>query len=275
MIDVRLLGPLVLTACGRQVRLGPQQRVLLLTLLLAKGRHVSSARLAELLWAGDGVERVPATLRSHIAHLRRAVGVVPDGPGSESGSSPWLVTERLAGGVAYAVRLEPGRTDVGRFEVLVSLGRDHMCARRWGEAVTSFTGALAMWRGQPFADVADRPFAADEVRRLEELHRVAWSGRVESEVELGRHREVIGELAVMVTRWPDDEELRCLLVACFAQTGRMAEAARICREGVMQALSQGLDPSGMRALQAELLGEPPDRSPVRLRLPLRPAIPRT
>lgn len=257
VIDVKLLGPLVLSAGGRQVVLGPQQRVLLLTLLLAKGRHVSSARLAELLWAGDGGERVPATLRSHVAHLRRAFDEIADEGGSAlRGSSSWLVTERMAGGATYAVRLEPELIDVVRFERLASLGRDHLSAARWGEAAASFTDALALWRGRPFADVADRPFAAGEVRRPEEVHRAAWSGRVEAEVGLGRHREVTGELAAMVAHWPDDEDLRRLLAGCLARAGRMAEAAQVARDGIEHALSLGLDPSGMRALQGELLGGP-------------------
>src|ERR1035437_10951277 len=71
VIDVRLLGPLVLIAQGKPVPLGPQQRVLLLALLLAAGNQVPSARLAELLWEGAR-ERSPATLRSHVAHLRQA-----------------------------------------------------------------------------------------------------------------------------------------------------------------------------------------------------------
>ncbi|HUY46149.1 MAG TPA: BTAD domain-containing putative transcriptional regulator [Streptosporangiaceae bacterium] len=257
MIDVKLLGPLALTAGDRQVVLGPQQRVLFLTLLVAKGRLVPSARLAELLWANDGGGRAPATLRSHVAHLRRALDEVPGRAGSGLGRSlGWLVTERMAGGAAYAVRVDPERIDVARFERLVCLGRDCLSAGRWGQAAASFAGALALWRGRPFPDIADRPFAADEVRRLEALHRAAWSGRVEAEVGLGRHREVIGELAAMVTRWPDDEDLRRLLAVGLARSGRMAEAAQVTRDGVEHALSLGLDPSAMRALQSELLGRP-------------------
>jgi len=273
VIDVKLLGPLVVTAGGRQVLIGPQQRVLLLTLLLARGRQVSSARLAELLWTGEDRERMPATLRSHVAHLRRAIDGMPGqmGPGSRSSSS-WLVTERMAGGTAYAVRLEPERIDAARFEKMVSRGRDYLSAGECSEAAASFIDALALWRGRPFADIADRPFAADEVGRLEALHRAAWSGRVEAEVGLGRHREVIGELAVMVARWPDDEELRRLLAWCLARAGRTAEAAQMARDGIEHALSLGLDPSGMQALQAELLAKPRG-GPLTVRSPIHPATP--
>jgi DNA-binding SARP family transcriptional activator len=256
MIDLKLLGPLVLVAGGRPVTLGPQQRILLLVLILAEGRRVPSGRLAALMWPGSESERIPATLRSHIAHLRRALD------GSSGGARPKdsgsvLVTERLADGAAYSLRIDPNWLDIARFERLIADGRDHMADNRWHGATMSYGRALSLWRGRPFADVADRSFAAAEVRRLEALHRAALSGRAEADVHLQRHREVTGELQAMVARWPDDEALRELLVICLARTARTAEAARVCRDGILLALSQGLDPAPMERLLAGLLRSSP------------------
>jgi DNA-binding SARP family transcriptional activator len=258
VIDVRLLGPLVVIARGKPIPLGPQQRVLLLALLLAAGNQMPSARLAELLWEGAR-ERSPATLRSHIAHLRQALDGKsgPQRPGDgqtrPSGPAPRLLTDRLGGEAAYSLHLDREQVDVARFDRLVAAGRDQLGKRQFAEASKSLTDALALWRGQPLADVANRSFAAGEVRRLKALHRAAWSARVEADVGLGQHGEVIGELEAMLARWPDDEGLRQLLVVCLHRAGRTAEAARACREGIAIALEQGLDVTSLHLLQRDLL----------------------
>jgi DNA-binding SARP family transcriptional activator len=269
VIDVRLLGPLILIARGKQVPLGPQQRVLLLTLVLAAGRQVPSARLAELLWESGTMRRSPATLRSHVAHLRQALGGRPSGQQRGDGQShlsepvPLLVTNRLGGQAAYSLEVEREQVDAARFERLIAAGRNQLGTGRFAEAGVSLTEALALWRGQPLADVAHRPFAAGEVRRLEALHRAAWSARVEADVRMGRHAEVAGELEAMLAQWPDDEYLRQLLVACLQRAGRTADAARACRDGIVIALEQGLDVAGLRRLQRNLLRPACQRRPDR------------
>ncbi len=115
------------------------------------------------------------------------------------------------------------------------------------------TAARALWRGRPLPEVADRPFAVTEIRRLQELRRAAWSSWAEAQVRLGAHREVTGELEAMVALWPDDEGLRRLLVISLHRSGRAADAVRVCRDGILQALSQGLDPGGLKELQRQLL----------------------
>jgi DNA-binding SARP family transcriptional activator len=271
VIDVRLLGPLVLIARGKPVPLGPQQRVLLLALLLAAGNQVPSARLAELLWEGAR-ERSPATLRSHVAHLRQALdgksGEQKPGDGQIqlNGPAPRLLTDRLGGEAAYSLHLDREQVDVARFDRLVAAGRDQLGKGQFAAASASLTGALALWRGQPLADVANRSFAAGEVRRLKALHRAAWSARVEADVGLGLHGEVIGELEAMLARWPDDEGLRQLLVVCLHRAGRTAEAARVCREGIAIALEQGLDVTSLHMLQRDLLSARPRISALRLSL---------
>jgi DNA-binding SARP family transcriptional activator len=257
--DFRLLGPLVLVTGGKPVPLGPQQRVLLLALLLAAGRQVSSARLADLLWEGGARERSPATLRSHVAHLRQAL---KDKSGREQrgdketypeGPAPRLLTDRLGGEAAYSLHVDREQVDVARFERLASAGRGQLGQGRYAEAGVSLHEALALCRGQPLADVANRSFAAVEVRRLEALHRAAWSARVEADVGLGLHGEVTGELEAMLARWPDDQGLRRLLIVSLYRAGRVADAARVCREGITLALGCGLDVTGLHALQRDLL----------------------
>jgi DNA-binding SARP family transcriptional activator len=267
VLEVMVLGPLMVVVGGEQVTLAPQTGMLLLVLLLAQGRPVSALRLAELLWSQDGLQRAPATLRSHVAHLRRALNRHSGGAVSGAGIHG-VMTQRMGSRVGYALSLDPDRLDIVRFERLAREGRERMDAGRWGEAFTSITAALGLWRGQPFADVADRPFAAAEVTRLEALHRVVWSSRVEAEVMLGRYREVTAELEMMVARWPGDGWLRELLVASLARASRTGEAVQVCRDGIALAHSQGLDPGLMEHLHADLLTAPSARTLPRASTPL-------
>ena len=270
VMEIRVLGPLVLARRGTPVALCPQQQVLLLVLLLAGGRRVPPGRLAEALWEGGPGDRSAATLRSHVAHLRRALADRPGGqdlPGHGAGM-PRLVTHRLGGGASYSLHVDQERVDAVRFGRLVADGRTALGNGRFAEAGALVAAALRLWRGQPLAEVADRSFAVAEVRRLRELHRAAWSAWAEAEVHLGRHREVTGTLESLVARWPDDEGLRRLLAVCLYRAGRVADAARVCRDGIVAALSQGLDPAGMEELQRDLLGPSP-RVDARRPLPVR------
>jgi DNA-binding SARP family transcriptional activator len=106
----------------------------------------------------------------YVSQLRRAL----DGNGAA------IVTH----GRGYELRLAAGEVDTTRFEELVEEGR----ARE----------ALALWRGEPLADVADEPFAAAEIRRLEELRLRAHELAIDADLAAGRHADVIGELEALV-----------------------------------------------------------------------------
>ena len=141
-MDVRLLGPLEVRLEDGPIELGPRkQRAVFAMLALEAGRTVSADRLVEGLWG----ERTPATapkmVQLYVSHLRRALG--------ENGAR--IVTR----GRGYELQLTEGEVDAVRVERLLATSRPRE--------------ALALWRGEPLADLADEPFAAAEIRRLEEL----------------------------------------------------------------------------------------------------------
>jgi DNA-binding SARP family transcriptional activator len=252
MIEIRILGPLALLVDGALIPLGPRQRVLLIALLLARGRAVSAVRLADLLWAGDPPAAPGATLRSHIRHLRRAL----TGNARQDHPSSVLTTERLGGGFAYALRGAEVSIDADEFERLVISGRRALLAARYDEASDLLGDALALWRGQPLADVGGMRFALAQVMRLQEMHRAARMAEAEADVHRGLCHKVIAELEAMVAEEPDDEALRELLVHCLYQSGRTARAAQVCRTGMEILLAQGLDTTRLQGLQRQILGPP-------------------
>ena len=66
------------------------------------------------------------------------------------------------------------------------------------EASTLLREALALWRGPPLADFAFDSFAQAEIARLEELRLAALEERVDADLALARHREVVSELEALV-----------------------------------------------------------------------------
>lgn len=247
--ELQVLGSLRLLIGAAPVPMGPVQRVLLICLWLAGREVVPSFRLASMVWNDKRPDDPQVTLRSHVHHLRRAMNAA----GGCTSARSTLVTERVGSAFGYALRLPHEAADAARFERLAEEGRKTLAESKPTNAVATLSHALGLWRGQPLADVADRSFAAPEIRRLEGLYRAATTAKLEAEVRLGLYRESIGELEALLMRWPDDEGLRALLVTCLCQVGRSADAARACRAGIELALDEGLDVSGLQSLQRKVL----------------------
>jgi DNA-binding SARP family transcriptional activator len=251
LIDLDVLGPLVVRAGGRQLRLGPTLRVLLLGLLCAGGDLIPAGRLGAMS-AGNGSSAVsPATLRSHVAHLRRAVNDAAGLARDERESV--IVTGHVGGGTAYGLRLDAVTVDASRFVREAALGMGELRSGDPGRAAVTLRAALELWRGEPLADVKGHSFAQAEIRRLEAVYRAALVGRVRADAWCGLGLSVIGELQSLVERWPDDEELRVLLVTCLYRSGRTAEAARACRSAVEFTLEHGLESRRLADLQMKVL----------------------
>jgi DNA-binding SARP family transcriptional activator len=251
VVELKVLGPLVVSVGGRQLRLGPALRVLLLCLLCAEGELVLAARLAGLLSETGSPGGSLATLRSHVSHLRRAISDAT-GQGRDDSDSV-IVTDRVGGATAYALRLDADKVDASRFVRDVDRGIGELQAGDAEQAAETLRAATRLWRGQPLADVAGRSFAQAEIRRLRGTYRAALVARVDADVQCGRHRSIIGELEALADRWPDDEAVRVLLVTCLYRTGRTAEAARACRAAIEFTLEHGLESRRLAALQVEVL----------------------
>lgn len=200
-IDV--LGPLRVTRDGRPVKLGPRQAQLLSLLALVRGRSIRTDQLARMMWGEPQPRGAAATLRSHVAQLRRALE--PDRPGRDS----MVVTE----GTGYRLDLAPEDTDVYQFLRLYSDGERLLTGEAGpAERAAGLIGAaLALWRGPAYAEVADLPVALAERTRLTALRRQAWRLHAEALSTVGRHAEAVGSLTVAVAEDPYDEGLRGLL----------------------------------------------------------------
>src|SRR5262245_57869364 len=144
LMNVSVLGPLEASVDGRQVALGAgKPRALLAILALHAGEAVSTERLIEGLWGESPPASATKLVQLYVSQLRKALTTAGDGAA--------IVTR----GHGYELRLAPEEVDAGRFERLVAEGAPRE--------------ALSLWRGHPLDDIAGEPFAAAEIRRLEEL----------------------------------------------------------------------------------------------------------
>ncbi|MET7426870.1 BTAD domain-containing putative transcriptional regulator [Dactylosporangium sp. NPDC005555] len=251
-MDVSVLGPVQLRRDGVPVPLGPQLTTLLAILLLELGKPVPSRRLATLLAGDDASDAARVTLRSHVAHLRRALE-----PGERGRRGKGLIATVGHGTAAgYRLDLEPACVDAVRFEESLREGRRLLALGDAGQAdraVAILRTALDRWHGEPYADLADKPFALVEIARLRAVHRAALLTYAEATNELGRHAEAMGDLTGAVAADPYDESLRCMLALTLYRDGRTDEAAEVCRHGLALLSRRGIDAPQLHALQRDIL----------------------
>src|SRR5262245_7604106 len=194
-MEFRILGPLEVYCDGRDLPLGgAKQRALLAILLLHANEVVSTERLVDELW-GD---RPPATaakvVHVYVSNLRKGLRDGRTSPGGLDGRETVLVTRPTG----YMLQVQRDELDADRFEKLVEQGRAELASGRPQLAAPLLLDALALWRGPALADFDDDDFARTEIGRLEEARVSAVEERIEADLALGRHAEVVPELESLV-----------------------------------------------------------------------------
>ena len=208
-MEFRILGPLEVWDEGGEVSLGgPKPRALLAVLLLHPNEVVPADRLIDELWGEDSPERAAAALRVNVSRLRKAL---PQD----------VLTTRSPG---YLIRVEPDELDLHRFERLVDEGRSLLARGLAADASERLREALSLWRGPALADFAYESFAQAAIARLEEIRLAAVELRIDADLALGRHDELVGELEALVAEHPLRERLRTYLMTALYRSGRQAEA---------------------------------------------------
>jgi len=210
-VEFRILGPLEVWDGDRQVALrGSKQRALLAILLLHANEVVSTDRLLDLLWGDDPPEAT--ALRVRVSQLRKALG-----RGGEA------IATRSPG---YLLRVEGDELDLRHFERLVAQA-ETMSAE---DAAEQLRRALALWRGAPLAEFAYEDFAQTAIARLDELRLAVVEKRIDADLALARHRDVVPELEALVARHPLREAPTRQLMLALYRSGRQADALAAYRE---------------------------------------------
>ena len=242
----RLLGPLEAERDGVTLELGARkQRAVLALLLLDANRVVSTERLIDGLW-GDAP---PETAAPRCRCTSRPA------QGARRG-------RRLASHERPGVRARrPGRAQRPR-RVRQAAGRGRP------------REALALWRGPALADLDGEPFAAAAAGRLEELRLGVLEERIDADLALGRHGEVVPELEALVAEHPYRERFRAQLMLALYRSGRQADALAAYRSARTALVDElGIEPGEeLKALERSVLDQDPAlAAPPRPPSPPRPS----
>jgi DNA-binding SARP family transcriptional activator len=243
-MEFRILGPLEVSDEGGQVSLGGgKPRALLAGLLLHPNEVVSADRLIDELWGEDSPERAAAALRVNVSRLRKAL--------------PHDVLATKSPG--YVIRVEPEELDLHRFERLVDEGRSMLARGLPADASERLRDALSLWRGPALADFAYESFAQTAIARLEEIRLAAVELRIDADLALGRHDELVGELEALVAEHPLRERLRGYLMTALYRSGRQAEALDAYQDARRALVDElGIEPStALRELERAILRQEP------------------
>jgi predicted ATPase/DNA-binding SARP family transcriptional activator len=248
-----VLGPLAVTTdAGEPVTVpGTKVRVLLADLLANRNRVVSADRLIDDLWGDDPPANAAGALQVRVSQLRKALNDAE--PGARD-----LVESRPPG---YLLRTDA--VDADRFAALAESADPATLAE-----------ALRLWRGDPYADVADAEFVRAEALRLAEQRLAVRERLAQARLARGEHDLVAADLAELVAQHPLREGLRALHLRALYAAGRQSEALDSYADLRTRLADElGLDPGPeLAALHQQILAQdaglaPPKTALIRNSLP--------
>ncbi|MEW9553883.1 BTAD domain-containing putative transcriptional regulator [Nonomuraea sp. NPDC050783] len=231
-----------------------QQRSLLALLLCHHGTVARSDVLIDALWGGETGEAGARRLRLQLHRLRRTLG------------DDSLIVHRSTG---YQLTVPREAVDAWRFENLVQQGRAAIRAGNDPKGGELLRDALDMWRGHALSGLSDIALLHRQATRLEEQRLSALADRVEADLRLRRHTDLVAELSDLVREHPLREKFRAQLMIALYRSDRQADALEVYREGRrILARDLGLEPSlELRRLEAAILAS--DSSLSLARAPLK------
>jgi DNA-binding NarL/FixJ family response regulator/DNA-binding SARP family transcriptional activator len=246
-VEYRILGPLEVADEGEPVPLARlKERVVLAVLLLHANEFVSRERLIDELWGESPPPTARKAVNVYVSQLRKVL--------TRNGRDPIATAD---GG--YRFRIESGELDSTRMEDLLAIARERAAAGELEAAAEHLGETLALWRGPTLAGLLLESHGRDEVAQLDDLRLTALMDRIDCDLALGRHEEVLGELQVLVGEHPLRERLRAQLMLALYRADRQAEALEAyqqAREVLVDEL--GIEPSPvLQRLQRGILAQDP------------------
>ena len=206
MLHFRILGPLEVADESGVIELGGLlNRKLLAALLLRANEIVPTDSLYEALWGAKPPKAAKAALHNHVSDIRNLIGAA-------------TIETRAPG---YRLRIKPEQLDAARFEQLLDRSR----TQPPDERAQTLAEALALWRGEPLADLAFEEFAQAEIQRLLSRRLEASIERIDAELACGRHSASSRRLRAWSRPTRSRQAHEPLLIALY-RSGRQRDAMK-------------------------------------------------
>ncbi|MEV7686783.1 AfsR/SARP family transcriptional regulator [Streptomyces bungoensis] len=213
-----VLGSLLLTDTDENlVPSAPKPRQLLAFLMLRTPQMVRASDCITELWGSTPPKSAMSTLQTYVLHIRQALR------GPRRDRSHLLLTRNQG----YQLALETAGFDRFRFTELTRLGRLAAAAGDHRTASEMFSLALAQWRGPALSDVSPGPLSSPHLAELAETRQVVLEQRIEADLALGKHRELVDELRDLAARHPTHENLHAQLMVALYRSGEPQRASDV------------------------------------------------
>lgn len=251
-VEFRILGPLEVLVNGAPIALGgSKQRALLAHLLCEPNRVQSISHLVGAIWDEDPGDAARSKLQVHISNLRKALSPAA----AVLGKDP-VVTQAPG----YKIQVANDQSDLLAFEEHTRAARKNLASTDFMRASFRYGEALALWRGEPLGDLTDDFFVRPVVARLRAARKEALVGRMEADLALGRHKDLVGELSGLAAANPLDERVLGLLMVALYRSGRQADSlSTFAAYRRRLADDLGLDPGqALCDLETQILAQDPN-----------------
>jgi len=245
-IKFGILGPLLIEVGGKEVPIAAaRQRTLLAALLLRANTVVSLEALADAVWEEDPPSSYRVTLQGYVMRLRKTLG-------------PEIGSRLHTRNPGYLLVVRDGESELGEFETLIRNARSLAAIQDWSRAADEYHAALSLWRGDPLADLP--ALHHEHLHRLQEARMQALEARIEADLHLGRHNELLAELAELTSAQPLRERPAEYLIRALHEAGRRGEALEAYQRTRRALIDElGIDPGpGLRAAHARVLEQQPE-----------------
>jgi DNA-binding NarL/FixJ family response regulator/DNA-binding SARP family transcriptional activator len=246
-VEYRILGPLEVVDEGEPVPLGRlKERLVLAILLLHANELVARERLIDELWGESPPPTARKAVNVYVSQLRKAL--------TRNGRDPIATAN---GG--YRMGLDAGELDVAHLQQLLAAARERVSAGELEAAAELLREALALWRGPTLAGLLLESHGREEVAQLDELRLTVLMDRIDCDLALGRHEDVLGELQVLVGEHTLRERLRAQLMLALYRADRQAEALEAYQQAREMLVDElGIEPSpALQRLQKGILIQDP------------------
>jgi len=251
-MDFTLLGPVTVHVANQEIRVpAAKQRIVLAALLVNPNQVVPVERIISFVWGNSPPPTAKATIRTYVMRLRQVLG-------------PEVAARITTQDPGYLMSLSEEETDLGRCRLHRARATLLAQERNPEGAVHELNQALALWGPDSLLDIPSQTLRDTEVPALQELRLQTLTWRIDLELALGRHTDVLPELRQIVNELPLNESLVARLMRALARSGRQNEAFAVFHKTRAALVEQlGVEPGAAlrNAQRCILQPDPPPRGP--------------